>query len=341
MKITIAIDCMGGDHGPVVTVPAALAFLSTHPNAVAILVGREEVLIPLVEKAQAGLKSRLRIHNATQVVGMGEPPASVRAKKDSSMRVALHLVKNGQAQAAVSAGNTGALVMISRFALKTFPGIERPAICFALPTVKGHTYALDLGGNVDCTPKHLFEFGVMGAMLASALDHIESPTVGLLNVGAEEIKGNELTRQAAELFRASNLNYYGYVEGDDIFKGTTHVVVCDGFVGNVALKTSEGLGKMLGTFLREEVERGPLSMLMGLVAMPVLKRFKNRANPGRYNGAVLLGLRGGVVLKSHGSADAYAFEQALARAADAVDNDLIRRIRDRMEAMMGANGENA
>jgi len=341
MNITIAIDCMGGDHGPVVTVPAALAFLSKHSDAEAILVGHEEKLAPLVKEARAGLKSRLHIHHAAQVVGMDEPPASVRAKKDSSMRVALHLVKNGQAQAAVSAGNTGALVMISRFALKTFPGIDRPAICFALPTIKGHTYALDLGGNIDCTPEHLFQFGVMGSMLASALDHTDRPTVGLLNIGAEEIKGNELIRRAAELLRTSNLNYYGYVEGDDIFKGTTDVVVCDGFVGNVALKAGEGLGKMLGTFLREEVMRGPLSMLMGLVAMPVLRRFKHRANPGRYNGAVLLGLRGGVVLKSHGSADAYAFEQALGRAADAVANNLIQRIQSRMETMMSANEENA
>ncbi|MDR2881357.1 MAG: phosphate acyltransferase PlsX [Azoarcus sp.] len=341
MKITIAVDCMGGDHGPVVTVPAALAFLKKHPDAEAILVGREEALVPLVKDAHAGLKSRLHIHNATQVVEMDEPPTSVRAKRDSSMRVALLLVKDGKAQAAVSAGNTGALVMISRFALKTFPGIDRPAICFALPTIKGHTYALDLGGNVDCTPEHLFQFGVMGTLLASALDHNERPTVGLLNVGTEEIKGNELTRRAAELLRASNLNYYGYIEGDDIFKGTTDVVVCDGFVGNVALKTSEGLGKMLATFLRQEVRSGPLSMLMGLLALPVLRRFKHRANPGRYNGAVLLGLRGGVVLKSHGSADTYAFEQALIRAADAVGNNLIQRIRDRMETMMASNGENA
>jgi glycerol-3-phosphate acyltransferase PlsX len=257
------------------------------------------------------------------------------------MRVALHLVKNGQAQAAVSAGNTGALVMISRFALKTFPGVDRPAICFALPTIKGHTYVLDLGGNVDCTPEHLFEFGIMGSMLAAALDHNERPTVGLLNVGTEEIKGNELTKRASELLRVSSLNYHGYVEGDDIFRGTTDVVVCDGFAGNVALKTSEGLLKMLATFLRDEVRSGPLSMLMGLVAMPVLKRFKNRANPGHYNGAVLLGLRGGVVLKSHGSADTYAFEQALGRAADAVANNLIQRIQDRMETMMSTNGENA
>ncbi|MCL2589602.1 MAG: phosphate acyltransferase PlsX [Betaproteobacteria bacterium] len=340
MNITIAVDCMGGDHGSVVTVPAALAFLSKHPDAGVILVGREEELAPLVKDARAGLKSRLRIHNATQVVGMDEAPTSVRSKKDSSMRVALHLVKHGEAQAAVSAGNTGALVMISRFALKTFPGIDRPAICFALPTIKGHTYALDLGGNVDCTPEHLFQFGVMGTLLASALDHVDRPTVGLLNVGTEEIKGNELTRQAAKLLQASNLNYHGYVEGDDIFKGTTDVVVCDGFTGNVALKTSEGLGKMLSTFLREEFKRGPLTMLIGLIAMPLLRRFRNRANPDRYNGAVLLGLRGGVVLKSHGSANAFAFEQALARAADAVANDLIRRIRDRMDTMMGANGEN-
>ena len=341
MKITIAVDCMGGDHGPVVTVPATLAFLSKHPNAEAILVGREGELAPQVEEAPPELKSRLRIHNATQVVGMDEPPTSVRSKKDSSMRVAIHLVKHGEAQAAVSAGNTGALVMISRFALKTFFGIDRPAICFALPTIKGHTYALDLGGNVDCTPEHLFEFGIMGSMLASVLDHNERPTVGLLNVGTEKIKGNELTRKAAELLQASNLNYHGYVEGDDIFKGTTDVVVCDGFTGNVALKTSEGLGKMLGTFLREEVRRGPFSMLMGLLAMPVLRRFRNRANPGRYNGAVLLGLRNGVVLKSHGSADAFAFEHALARAADAVDNNLIQRLRDRIDTMMVTNGKNA
>jgi glycerol-3-phosphate acyltransferase PlsX len=341
MNVTVAIDCMGGDHGPTATVPAAQAFLRTHPNARAILVGREEVLKPLAEQVPAELKPRLSLHNATEVVGMDEPAASAtRSKKDSSMRVAINLVKSGEAQAAVSAGNTGALVAISRFVLKTFHGIARPAICFALPTIRGRTYALDLGGNIDCTPEHLLQFGIMGSMLAAVLDHDERPTVGLLNVGSEETKGNELTKQAAELLRASNLNYYGYVEGDDIYKGTVDVVVCDGFVGNVALKTTEGLAKMLATFLREEFNRGLLSKLMGLVAMPVLNRFKHRANPGRYNGAVLLGLRGGVVVKSHGSADAFAFEQALARAADAAANDLIRRIADKMAATMGANEEN-
>ncbi|MDR3086361.1 MAG: phosphate acyltransferase PlsX, partial [Azoarcus sp.] len=218
------------------------------------------------------------------------------------------------------------------------PGIDRPAICFALPTMKGHTYALDLGANVDCTAEHLLQFGIMGSMLASALDHAESPTVGLLNVGVEEIKGNELTKRTAELLRASNLNYYGYVEGDDIYKGMTDVVVCDGFVGNVALKTTEGLAKMLATFLREEFSRGLLSKLMGVVAMPVLNRFKHRANPGRYNGAVLLGLRG-VVLKSHGSADAFAFEQAIVRAADAASNRLIERISEKMSATASADRE--
>ncbi|MDR1229476.1 MAG: phosphate acyltransferase PlsX [Azoarcus sp.] len=338
MSVTIAVDCMGGDHGPSVTVPASLAFLRDHPAANAVLVGREDVLRPLAGETAAGFGTRLRIHNATQVIGMDEPLVSaMRTKKDSSMRVAAELVKAGQAQAAVSAGNTGALVAVSRFVLKMLPGIDRPAICFALPTVEGHTYALDLGANVDCTAEHLLQFGIMGTVLASVLDHSERPSVGLLNVGAEEIKGNEVAKKATELLRASNLNFYGNVEGDDIYKGVTDVVVCDGFVGNVALKTTEGLARMMATFLREEFERGPLSLLMGAVARPVLKRFKRRADPRRYNGAVLLGLRG-IVVKSHGSADILSFEQALARAADAAGDRLVERIGDRVAAITGANG---
>jgi glycerol-3-phosphate acyltransferase PlsX len=330
---------MGGDHGPDVTVPASLDFLRAHPDVNAILVGREEILQSLAGKAAAGFGPRLRIHHATQVVGMDEPLTSaMRTKKDSSMRVAVEQVKAGLAQAAVSAGNTGALVAVSRFVLKTLPGIDRPAICFALPTVEGHTYALDLGANVDCTAEHLLQFGIMGAVLASALDHTERPSVGLLNVGAEEIKGNEVTKQATELLRASNLNFYGNVEGDDIYKGATDVVVCDGFVGNVALKTTEGLARMMSSFLREEFERGPLSRLIGALALPVLRRFKRRVDPRRYNGAVLLGLRG-IVVKSHGSADIFSFEQALARAADAANNRLVERIGDRVAAITGANGE--
>jgi len=351
MSVIVAIDCMGGDHGPSVTVPAALDFLGAHPGVDVILVGLEDELKARVGDGVGKFGSRLRIHHASQVVGMDEPPKSaIRAKKDSSMRVAINLVKDGEAQAAISAGNTGALMAIARFVLKMLPGIDRPAICFALPTIEGRTYALDLGANVDCTAQHLLQFGVMGAMLASAVDHLERPTVGLLNVGEEEIKGNELTKQAAELLAASSLNYYGYVEGDDLYKGTTDVVVADGFVGNVALKTSEGLAKMLATFLREEFTRGPLSKLAALLAMPVLKRFKHRADPGRYNGAVLLGLRG-IVVKSHGSAAVYAFERAIVRAADAAENRLIERIVDKMSARADtdtnidadatADGENA
>ncbi|MDR2689331.1 MAG: phosphate acyltransferase PlsX [Azoarcus sp.] len=328
MSVTVALDGMGGDHGPNVTVPAALAFLRNHPGMRVILVGREEALTPLLGDAASTAGERLSIRHATEVVGMDEAPASaMRNKKDSSMRVAIDLVKAGTAQAAVSAGNTGALMATARFVLKMLPGIDRPAICSVLPTLKGRTYALDLGANVDCSAEHLLQFGVMGAMLVAAVDHIERPLVGLLNIGEEDIKGNEVTKQAAELLRASGLNFHGNIE--DIYRGMTDVVVCDGFVGNVALKTSEGLAQMLMTFLREEFTRGPLSKLMALAATPVLKNFKRRVDHRRYNGAVLLGLRG-VVVKSHGSADAFAFEQAIGRAADAASNQLIERIERKM-----------
>ncbi len=333
MNVTVAIDCMGGDHGPVVTVPAAQAFLRSHPQARAILVGREDALAPLIQPTAAEFGERLRLRAATEVVGMDEPPASaMRNKKDSSMRVAIDLVRSGEASAAVSAGNTGALMAISRFVLKMLPGIDRPAISTILPTLKGRTYVLDLGANVDCLPEHLLQFGIMGAMLVAAVEHCERPTVGLLNIGEEEIKGNEVVKQAAELLRASGLNFYGNVEGDDIYKGTTDVVVCDGFVGNVALKTSEGLAQMITTFLREEFNRNWLTKLAALVAMPALKGFKRRVDHRRYNGASLLGLRG-VVVKSHGSADTFAFEQAITRAAEAAGNRLIERISERMTAM--------
>ena len=248
MTARIAIDCMGGDHGPSVTVPAALRFLDDHPAASLILVGREEVLQPLLGNRSGN--SRLRVVNATEVVEMDESPAlALRNKKESSMRVAINLVKNGEADACVSAGNTGALMAISRFVLKMLPGIERPAICAPLPTTKGHTHMLDLGANVDCSPEHLLQFGIMGAMLVSAMEHTDRPTVGILNIGEEEIKGNETVKAAADLLRASDLNFIGNVEGDGIYKGDADVVVCDGFVGNVALKTSEGLAQMLGSSL--------------------------------------------------------------------------------------------
>ena len=264
---------------------------------------------------------------------MDESPAlAMRNKKDSSMRVAINLVKAGEAGACVSAGNTGALMATARFVLKMLPGIERPAIASELPTIKGRTFVLDLGANVDCTAEHLLQFGIMGAMLVSALDQCDAPSVGLLNIGEEEIKGNEVVKQAAELLRHSGLNFYGNIEGDDIYKGTTDVVVCDGFVGNVALKTSEGLAKMIGTMLREEFNRNLVTKIAGLIALPVLKAFKKRVDPRRYNGATLLGLRG-VVVKSHGGADRYAFEHAIRQAAREVRNDVQRRITEKMAVL--------
>lgn len=330
MEPSIAIDCMGGDHGPAVTVPAAINFLRNDRDAAVILVGRREAIEPPAAGVREEFGRRLDLRPAEEVVEMHDPPLQAfRRKKDSSMRVAVDLVKSNHAQAAVSAGNTGALMVISRFVLDTLPGIERPAIATVLPTMQGRTYVLDLGANVDCTPAHLLQFGIMGAMLVAAVEHKERPSVGLLNIGEEDIKGNETVKQAGELLRQSGLNFHGNVEGDDIYKGTTDVVVCDGFVGNVALKTSEGLAQMLSTFLREEFGRNLLTKLGALLAMPALKSFKKRIDHRRYNGASLLGLRG-VVVKSHGAADAYAFEQALHRAAEEIRNKLIDRISERM-----------
>jgi len=331
MNITVAIDCMGGDHGPHVTVPAALSFQRRHPDVDIVLVGLREAIDAELAARGASAGTRLRVQHASEVVAMDEPPASaLRLKKDSSIRVAVNLVKSGGAQACISAGNTGALMAISRFVLKTLPGIDRPAIAFALPNMRGtYTYMLDLGANVDCTAEILLQFGIMGAMLVAAVEHNERPAVGLLNIGVEDIKGNETVKQAADLLRASGLNFYGNVEGDDIFKGTTDVVVCDGFVGNVALKSSEGVARMMTAVLREEFTRNPLRKLAALAALPVIRAFRQRMDPRRYNGGSLLGLRG-IVIKSHGSADAFAFEQALARAVDEVRNNVPQRIAQRM-----------
>jgi len=336
MTITLAIDCMGGDHGPSVVVPAVFEFLRRDQDCSAILIGREDVLQPFLLKDGVALNGRWSLQHASEVVDMDEPVATaLRNKKDSSMRVAANLVKDGKADAAVSAGNTGALMAISRFVLKTLPGIDRPAIASTLPTMKGHTYMLDLGANVDCAPEHLLQFGIMGAMLAAALEHDERPSVGLLNIGEEDIKGNEVVKRAGDLLRNSGLNFLGNVEGDDIYKGTADVVVCDGFVGNVALKTSEGLARMVSTFLRQEFSRNILTQLAGLIAMPVLKAFKSRLDPRRYNGASLLGLRG-VVVKSHGSADVFAFRHALEQAAEAARQRLPEKIAARMAAVAAA-----
>jgi glycerol-3-phosphate acyltransferase PlsX len=322
---------MGGDHGPHVTVPAAIDFRRANADVECVLVGPRDAIEAELAKLGTGPGPGLRVHHAAQVVAMDEPPAqALRYKKDSSMRVAINLVKSGGADACVSAGNTGALMAISRFVLKTLPAIDRPAIATGVPNTKGgYTYILDLGANVDCTPEQLMQFGVMGAMLVSALEHRERPSVGLLNIGIEDIKGNETVKQAGELLRASGLNFHGNVEADDIYKGTVDVVVCDGFVGNSVLKASEGVAKMIVGFLRQEFSRSPLRKLSALLAMPVLKALRARMDPGNYNGASLLGLKG-IVVKSHGSANRYAFGQALRRAAEEVRNDVVRRIGDSM-----------
>jgi phosphate acyltransferase len=324
---------MGGDHGLAVTVPACVSFVRSHPDAELILVGDQAgIERALIAVAKTGAKTasrpaRITVAHASEVVGMDEGPAvALRNKRDSSMRVAANLVKVGAASACISAGNTGALMAISRYVLKTLDGIDRPALAMQIPNRRGGTTTLlDLGANVDCEPIHYQQFALMGAALVSALEGRENPSVGLLNIGEEVIKGNDIVKTAAELLRASPINFHGNVEGDDIYKGTTDVVVCDGFVGNVALKTSEGLAQMLGDIIREEFSRSPASKLMGLIAYPVLKRFKYRVDHRRYNGASLVGLRG-VVIKSHGSADAFAFECALGRAYDAARNGLVERI---------------
>ena len=330
MQVTIAVDAMGGDHGPPVTVAASLRFLEATPDARVILVGSKDAIQRVLDTARSRSVERTSIHATSEVVEMHEPPAdALRRKKDSSMRVAVNLVKDGVAQACVSAGNTGALMAISRFVLKTLPGIDRPAIASQLPTRRGVTMALDLGANVDCTPDQLLQFAIMGSALVSAVEGIERPTVGLLNIGEEEIKGNDVVKEAAELLKASGLNFYGNIEGTDIYKGTTDVIVCDGFVGNVALKTSEGLALMLADYLREEFTRNTLRRSLALVALPAINAFKRRVDPRRYNGATLIGLKG-VVIKSHGSADPLAFRHALRKAYTEVTHGVLERIAQRL-----------
>ena len=331
-RVTLAVDCMGGDHGPAVTLPACRAFLAAHPQAELILVGRGEALAP------ASGWPRCTLIIATEVVEMDDSiEVALRRKKDSSMRVAISQVRcdasgASAAQACVSAGNTGALMAVSRYLLKTIDGIDRPAIAAVMPSEReGGTTVLDLGANVDCSAQHLLQFAVMGSALVAAVEGRENPSVGLLNIGEEAIKGSETIKQAAELLRqaaaSGHLNFHGNVEGNDIFKGTTDIVVCDGFVGNVALKTAEGLASMLSKIIKQEFTRNVFTKMAALGALPVLNHFKSRVDHRRYNGAALLGLRG-LVFKSHGSADAFAFEQALNRAYDAARNGLLARVHD-------------
>lgn len=330
---------MGGDRGPSITVAAAVSFLKREPDSELILVGLEDQIRAQLIKLRISNHPRLSIVSASEVITMDDAlEVALRRKKDSSMRVAITLVKDGRAQACVSAGNTGALMAVSRYVLKTIPGVDRPAICGLIPNQKDRpTYMLDLGANVDCEPQHLHQFALMGSILVTAMEGIQHPSVGLLNIGEESIKGNDVVKQTAKLLHADHergiLNFYGNVEGNDIFKGTTDLVVCDGFVGNVVLKAAEGLGRFVKTTLTAELKSNPLNLLGALLARGAIRAFSHRLNPSRYNGASLLGLRG-LVFKSHGGGDAYEYEWAIKRAFDAAKNDVLSHISTTIAALI-------
>lgn len=334
---TIAVDAMGGDHGPEVVVPAGIRVLQQHPNLDIIFVGKQEVLKPLLDQQGADTASRWRIQHASEVVEMDEAPSqALRRKKDSSMWVAIRQVQEGIAQACVSAGNTGALMAISRIVLRTIPGIDRPAIITRIPTCvpNQEVRVLDLGANVDCSADHLYQFAVMGSILAESVDNISQPRVGLLNIGEEDIKGNEVVKRTAELLQQSNfINYFGYVEADAIFKGIADVVVCDGFVGNATLKACEGISRLIGQYAREELQRNIFTRLAALPVLPILRRLRERVDPRQHNGASLIGLNG-IVIKSHGRAGVMAFSVAIEEALREVDNDILQQIRTRVAATL-------
>ena len=334
---TLAIDAMGGDYGPSVTVPAVLLALQEEPRLHIILVGDLDILQAQLKRAKTRVKpEQLTLHAATQIVSMDEPPAlALRNKKDSSMRVAINLVKEGLAQACVSAGNTGALMATARFVLKSIPGIDRPAISAMLPTMKEQTKVrvLDLGANVDSEVEHLLQFAIMGSVLSAEVDNIKSPRVALLNIGSEEIKGNEQVKKAAELLKNAHINYIGYIEGDAIYQGIADVIVCDGFVGNVALKVTEGVAKLVSHYIKLAFNRNWFSRLSGLMALHVLKGLRNRLDPARYNGASLIGLRG-IVIKSHGSASVLAFKNAINEAIFEVEKNIPERIREQVTGLL-------
>ena len=331
----VAIDAMSGDGGTAVIVAAAKKVLDTHSALHLKLVGNAQILETHIKAA--GLPDgRYTVVPAAEVVTMDDSAAvALRSKKKSSMRLAINLVKEGEAGACVSAGNTGALMAISKFVLKTIKGIDRPAIATTLPAIDGHTHMLDLGANVDCSADHLYQFAMMGSILANAVDGMEAPRIGLLNIGAEDIKGNEQVKQAAPLLAQSSLNYIGFVEGDEIYSDHVDVVVCDGFVGNVSLKTSEGVARMVSHYLKQEFVRSPWNKLVGLIAKPVLKAFGSRIDPRRYNGASLLGLKG-VVIKSHGGADEVAFANAIEIALLEIDKDVPSMIAAGLEQSVSA-----
>lgn len=328
---------MGGDYGPSVVVPAALQILHQHRDLRIILVGDEILLKQQLVALKSKENENLSIRHASQKVEMDELPShALRSKKDSSMRVAINLVKQGIAQACVSAGNTGALMATARFVLKTLPGIDRPAISAVLPTAKPDkkVRVLDLGANVDSEVEYLLQFAIMGSVLSSEVDGIPRPSIALLNIGAEEIKGNEQVKKAAQLLADTpGINYIGYIEGDEIFKGIADVVVCDGFVGNVALKVTEGVAKLIGLYIKQAFKRSWLTRLPGLLARHVLNRVKKQMDPERYNGASLVGLQG-IVIKSHGSANVLAFSNAIEAAILEIEKDIPQRIRHQVSILL-------
>ncbi len=335
---TIALDAMGGDFGPEVVIPSAVHVVKKFKDIHIILVGDETRLRDCAKDNNIDLDKHFEIQHASQVVEMHEDPRhAVRKKKDSSMRVAINMVKDDRAQAIVSAGNTGALMATAKFVLKTLPGIDRPAICTTIPSYTGHTHMLDLGANVDSSAQQLFQFAVMGSVLAEAVDNTHKPKVGLLNIGSEDGKGNAQVKEANTFLKSGPFNYIGYIEGDDIYSDKVDVVVCDGFVGNVSLKTMEGVAKMIATMMREEFKRSILSMFAGLIAMPVLNRFKKRVDPRMYNGASMLGLTG-IVIKSHGSADVLSYANAIEIALLEVEKSVPEHIRERMEPLLAKGG---
>ena len=331
MQYSIAIDAMGGDYGIKVTIPASIQILQRFPEINIILVGNAVGIKRSLAKLKKSNHPRLSVLNATESVEMDESPQSaLKNKKNSSMRLAINLVKSNEASACVSAGNTGALMATARFVLKMLPGIERPAIASNLPNRNGVTCMLDLGANTDSTPEQLLQFAVMGAMLTSTLTNKKNPSIGLLNIGSEDNKGNEVVKKTFELLKESHLNFYGNVEGNDIFKGTTDVVVCDGFVGNVALKTTEGVIKMFGNFLTAEYKKNWFTKIIALISLSLLKAFKRRLDPRRYNGASFLGLNG-IVIKSHGGADILAFKTAIITAIEESENKVIEKIKKQIK----------
>jgi glycerol-3-phosphate acyltransferase PlsX len=330
-NITIAVDAMGGDHGLSVVIPACIRAAKKNPNLKLILVGVQDQISSSLKKFGVLSSKQFSVVHSSEIITMDELPShALRNKKDSSMRVAINLVKEGRAQACVSAGNTGALMAIARFVLKTLPGIDRPAIVSEVPTMKGKTWVIDLGANVDSCAEHLFQFAVMGSALIQAIENKSKPKIALLNIGVEEIKGNDQVKRTAHMLaECPVMNYIGYVEGDQFYTGEVDLVVCDGFVGNVALKASEGIAKLLLTVLKESFSRNWLTKLSGLIALPALNQLKARLDPSRYNGASLLGLNG-IVVKSHGGANELAFQYAIEEAILEVNNNVVDLVRDQI-----------